>query len=82
MKQIKHNNLRENAKRIPHQYAMGDEVMIRLAPNRKHGEDQYSGPHRITEVNNNGMVTLSKMVDPQGTVLETWNIHQLDPCMA
>ena len=28
LKQIKHNNLRENAKRIPHQYAMGDEVMI------------------------------------------------------
>ena len=28
LKQIKHNNLRENAKRIPHQYAVGDEVMI------------------------------------------------------
>ena len=82
MKQIKHNNLRENAKRILHQYAMGNEVMIQLAPNQKHGEDQYSGPHRITEVNNNGTVTLSKAVDPQGTVLETWNIHQLDPCMA
>ena len=28
LKQIKHNNHRENAKRIPHQYAVGDEVMI------------------------------------------------------
>ena len=53
---------------------MGDEVMIWLAPNWKHGEDQYSGPIRITEVNNNSMVTLSKAVDSQDTVLETWNI--------
>ena len=28
LKQIKHNNRRENAKRIPHQYAVGDEVMM------------------------------------------------------
>ena len=56
--------------------------MIQLAPNWKHGEDQYSGPHKITEVNNNSTVTLSKVVDPQGAVLETWNICQLDPCMA
>ena len=28
LKQIKHNSLRENAKYIPHQYAVGDEVMI------------------------------------------------------
>ena len=28
LKQIKHNNLRENDKCIPHQYAVGDEVMI------------------------------------------------------
>ena len=28
LKQIKHNNCRENTKCIPYQYAIGDEVMI------------------------------------------------------
>ena len=57
-KLIKHNNRRENAKRIPHHYAVGDLVMIKENPNRKHGESQYSGPLTVTAVNDNGTVQL------------------------
>ena len=81
LKAIQHNNTRENARRLPHQYNIGDEVMIRLAPNRKHGSDQYSGPHRITRVNNNGTVRLARVAVTGGEVEETWNICQLDPCI-
>ena len=76
------NNKRENATRKPHQYAIGDRVMIRLDPNRKHGSDQYSGPHTVTQVNNNGTVKLSKAATNGGAVIETWNVRNIDPCMA
>jgi transposase InsO family protein len=36
---ILQNNKRKNATRIPHQYNVGDRVMVRLDPNRKHGTD-------------------------------------------
>ena len=82
LKQIQHNNKRENQNRLPHQYAAGDQVLIRLAPQRKHGTERFSGPHVITKVNNNGTVELSIAADNRGELLETWNMRQIDPCMA
>ena len=55
-KLILQNNKRENAKRIPHTYSVGDRVMVRKDPNRKHGSNQYKGPYTITRVNDNGTV--------------------------
>ena len=74
--------MKENAKRIPHTYSIGDRVMIRLHTQRKHGSDKYSGPHTLTAVNDNGTVTLRKDANNGGAVHETWNIRNLDPCAA
>ena len=43
-KLILQNNKRENATRFIHQYQVGDRVMVKLDPNRKHGSDCYAGP--------------------------------------
>ena len=79
-KRILHNNKRENKTRLPHTYSVGDKVMIRLNPNRKHGEDTYKGPYDITAVNDNGTVTLTQVTNG-GAVSQTWNIRQIEPCM-
>ena len=70
-KQIHHNNKKENAKCLPHQFGIGDQVLITLAPNHKQGADRYSGPHTITQVNNNGTVILSKTGRNGGALFET-----------
>ena len=77
---ILHNNKRENKTRLPHTYSIGDKVMIRLNPNRKHGEDTYKGPYDVTAVNDNGTVTLTQVTNG-GAVSQTWNIRQIEPCM-
>ena len=76
---ILQNNKAENAKRKPYDYAVGDQVMIILDPNRKHGEDQQAGPYTVTQVNNNGTVKISK-AGPHGAVLETWKSEILYQC--
>ena len=78
-KLIVQNNIKENAKRVPHTYNVGDTVMIRLHTQRKHGSDKYTGPHTLTTVNDNGTVTLRKDANG-GAVHETWNIRNLEPC--
>ena len=55
---IKQNNRRENSKRIPHQYRVGDEVLIKQDRNTKFGSNPYKGPYPITEVRNNGTVRI------------------------
>ena len=77
-KRIIQNNKAENAKRHPHNYGIGDEVLIILQPNRKHGEDQQDGPYPVTQVHNNGTVQISKP-GRKGAVYETWNIRNLIP---
>jgi hypothetical protein len=77
-KLIVQNNRKENKKRKPHTYSVGDRVMIRLDPSRKHGSPKYSGPHTLTVIKDNGTVTLRKDA-PRGAVYETWNIRNLEP---
>ena len=81
-KLILQNNKRENAKRIPHTYSVGDKVMVKQDPNRKHGTPRYLGPYTVTTVHDNGTVKLSKATTNGGAVIETWNARNLDPCMA
>ena len=81
-KLITQNNKRENLTRIPHQYTLGDQVMVKQDPNRKHGSDRYKGPYTVTRVYDNGTVKLSRATQAGGAVYETWNIRNLDPCMA
>jgi len=55
--------------------------MVNLDPHQKHGSNRYSGPHTVSQVNDNGTVKLAKVAPGGGAVYETWNIRNLDPCM-
>ena len=81
-KLITQNNKRENALRYDYQYNIGDRVMVRQDPNRKHGADAYRGPYTVTRVNDNGTLKLSRATTNGGAVYETWNLRNIDPCMA
>ena len=77
---ILQNNKRENAKRIPHTYNVGDVVVVKAGVKRKHGKDPYLGPMRITQVYDNGTVKLVKVAENNGgAVSQTWNIRQIEP---
>ena len=77
---ILQNNKRENATRKDYTYSVGDRVMVRQDPSRKHGEPFFKGPHTVTQVNDNGTVQLTKTTGG-GAVTHPWNIRNLDPCM-
>ena len=78
-KLILQNNKRENAKRKPHQYHVGDKVMVLQKPNRKFGEDQYKGPYEIAQVYDNGTVKLMQDTNNGGVVYQTWNVRNVTP---
>lgn len=78
-KLIQQNNKRENSKRIPHTYSVGDKVMVLQKNSRKHGHDEYRGPYEIERVNDNGTVKLKQDVHDDGAVYQTWNIRNLKP---
>jgi hypothetical protein len=67
------NNKAENAKRIPHTYAVGDKVLLRRGNENKY-ETPYQGPYTITQVNENGTV---RMIIKN--VEDTINIRRLTP---
>ena len=71
---IKQNNKRENLKRIPYQYKVGDEVLIKQDQNSKFGSDPYKGPFLITEVRNNGTVRIR-----EGISEDTYNVRMITP---
>jgi len=75
---IVQNNTRENNKRKLHVYHVGDQVLILVDPNRKHGGDIRTGPYTIANVYENGTIKLRKPKG-EGFVLETWNIRNLRP---
>jgi len=72
-KRIAENNKRENAKRTPYTYQVGQKVMLTKGSENKY-ETPYSGPHVIQQINTNGTVRLQK-----GSVTETINIRRLKP---
>jgi len=80
-KLIRQNNKRENRTRIPHNYQPGDRVMIRQDPSRKHGKDLFKGPYTVVRQNDNGTVQLTRATTG-GAITQTWNIRNVDPCMA
>lgn len=79
---ILQNNKRENAKRTPHTYNVGNVVVVKAGKKRKHGTDPYLGPMRITQVYDNGTVKLVEVADNGGAVSQTWNIRNIEPRMA
>jgi hypothetical protein len=73
-KLIQQNNKRKNAKRIPHTYHVGDEVLIKQDQNTKFGSNPYKGPYTVTEVRTNGTVRVS-----EGIVEDTYNVRMITP---
>ena len=73
------NNKRENAKRTPHEYKVGDLVRIIQAPNTKFGGDACKGPYKVERVYDNGTVRLEQTTGKGGVVHQQWNIRQIAP---
>lgn len=68
------NNKRENQKRLPHTYRVGDQILIRKDWDSKYGSDAYKGPYEIVEVRSNGTVRVN-----EGRVTDTYNIRMITP---
>jgi hypothetical protein len=64
--------LRENKKRIPHCYKVGDKVLYHIDSLSKYSENPYEGPYQIMHVYTNGTVQLKV-----GAVMDTVNIRLL-----
>ena len=71
---IKNNNKKENSKRIPHVYRIGDRVLLKTAEPRAKYDPHWEGPHTVIKVNNNGTVRID-----MGTVQQTVNIRNINP---
>ena len=70
---IRKNNRIENAKCIPYEYKVGDQVMLENHRANKY-EQPYKGPYIILKVNTNGSVRLR-----MGAVTDTVNIRRIHP---
>ena len=70
---INKNNVRENAKRTPHTYKEGDQVLLQKGSENKY-ETPYAGPYHILKVNDNGTVRLK-----MDHITDTVNIRRLYP---
>ena len=51
---IRRDNERENTKRIPHKYEVGDQVLVTADALDKFSTTPYMGPYEVKEVNTNG----------------------------
>ena len=73
-KLIELNNQRENKTRIPHEYKVGDMILVSRNKKSKHGDREKNGPFPIVQVNNNGTVRYDK-----GKYTDLINIRQCQP---
>ena len=53
-KLINQNNARENAKRTPYTYKVGEQILLKTDCNTKIGKNPFDGPFDIIENNDNG----------------------------
>jgi len=72
--QVDRDNLRENANRVSHDYAIGDQVYVKIDGIKRKLDNKKSGPYRITQIHTNGTVRIQK-----GNVNERINIRRLEP---
>lgn len=70
---INRNNARENSKRRPYQYQIGDRVLMRNADAYK-WETQRKGPYQVLRINDNGTLQIQR-----GAIVDVVNIRQLRP---
>ena len=72
--QVDRDNLRENANRVSHDYAIGDQVYVKIDGIKRKLDNKKRGPYRITQIHTNGTVRIQK-----GNVNERINIRRLEP---
>ena len=73
-KLINRGNERENKNRVPHEYKIGDKVLLKNAWKTKFNQDAYIGPYIITAVRNNGTIRARK-----SNVTDTFNLRNMTP---
>jgi len=74
---VDRSNARENKKRVPYDYTVGQKAMIIKATDGSHlpkPEDVHEGPYEVTQVFTNGTVRLQR-----GAVNERLNVRRLTP---
>jgi hypothetical protein len=70
-----HNNRRQNASRITHDYKVGDKVILKKPGKHiRKLEAPRKGPHTVTAIYTNGILHIQK-----GNVNERVNIRRLFP---
>ena len=74
--------MRENQKHKEYTYTVGQQVMVQQDPNRKYGQDCYSGPFEVVQVYDNGTLRLRQSSSAAGAVYQTWNIRNVYPYKA
>jgi hypothetical protein len=77
-RRIIQNNKRENASRKPHQYSVGDQVLV-LQGRTEYGRPKYRGPYEVSRIFDNGTVELKQDTVRGGAVYQTWNNRNLTP---
>jgi hypothetical protein len=71
---INTNNARENSKRIPYKYRVGQRVLIKAEQGAKYGTDSYLGPFTVEAVYDNGTIRVN-----EGAVTDTYNLRNVTP---
>ena len=72
--EINRNNARENRGRVPHEYHVGDKVLLKKEGILRKLASPRDGPHTVTRVYNNGTVQLQ-----HGAINERINIRRIIP---
>jgi hypothetical protein len=72
--EIERNNRRENAKRIPHEYNIGDTMSKRTGGILPKLRRKREGPYEVTAFHNNGTISIRR-----GAITERLNIRRVDP---
>ena len=70
---INKNNEKENSKILPHDYSVGDKVLIKRGTKNKY-ETPCEGPYNILKTHDNRRVRLQR-----GAVEDTVNIRKITP---
>jgi len=71
---IRRNNERENKKRTPYTYKVGQKVLVENKMNQKFGRNPYNGPFIVKKVKTNGTLVVK-----MGSVLEIVNLRIVKP---
>jgi hypothetical protein len=75
IKEMVHNDIRENASRISHNYKVGDKVLLKKSGKHlRELEAPRTGPHTVAAIYTNGTLRIQK-----GKVNERVNIRRMFP---